>query len=387
MLKINIWYVTAFIVSLIMVIVNGGNLYITIFYAILIFSLLEMVTIFLNSCFLKAEVKDVKEKFVVREVIAMPISFTNKSILPIFFVKLNNGFVKGANVKDENMIISMNPYETKKLECTMSFNTRGVYSTTNFDLEFTDVSGMIRIIKRCPYKNKIYIYPKIYEINVSKIKGLNIINSPIIISGRKIEDSYSLRDNRKYVYGDNIKRINWKVSAKHGELYVKNKDIIWRQEFNLMINMNKENYLRDSSGELEEKLIDTCASIIYAFLKKKVVSNIFINGKESVSMQIKDEKSFEKLMGFFLSNKSLGEASFSEFINKKTAENPLMKNMTIITAHLNQEITSYIITLMEKKRDMTIIYTDSENQEIINKLRRLKINISSIHDSITKKEV
>lgn len=381
MIKISIPYIILFLISAAMAFLDGGTLYVKVFYALFIITILGIMIIFINRRYLAAKIKYTKNKFIAGDRIELSIDFINTSFFPVFFLKFENLLVKASNMKDKEVVISLAPFENKELAYNMIFHIRGIYDVGNFKIEFMDISSMLRTTRKYSHENNIYVYPNIHKIDISKMKGFNIFNN-LKIRNTGIEDTYSIRDNRKYVSGDNIKKVNWKITAKHNELYVKNHDIVSGQEFNLLLNMNKENYLTDETGALEEQIIDICASMVHLLSKKKVISNIFINGEKSTSMEIKDAKSFDELMDFFLLNKSIGDMQFSEFLRIEISKNPYMKNMAILTSRIDNETMNYIIGLTERKRNITIIYSDSENKEAINKLERLNISMINIYDLI-----
>lgn len=369
--------------SIAMAYLDGGTLYVKVFYALFMITVLGIITVLINSYFIKARIQYSKNRYVVGDKIDLHIEFANRSIFPIFFLKFNNNYIKASSLKAKEVVLSLAPFESKKIASNMAFNLRGIYNVGNFKLEFLDISTMMSWRKKYSYENNIYVYPNIYKLDISKIKGFNIFNN-LKIRSSGIEDSYSIRDNRRYVSGDNLKKVNWKISAKHNELYVKNHDLVSGQEFNLLLNMNKENYLNDETGILEEQLIDICASMVHMLTKKKIASNIFINGEKPITMETRDLKSFEQLMEFFAMNKSLGDESFSQFLKIQVSKNPYMKSMAILTTRLDEDTINYVINLMDRKRNISIIYSHVENLEAIKKLERLKVNMLNIYDLINK---
>ncbi len=133
---------------------------------------------------------------------------------------------------------------------------RGVYDLGKITLCSGDGFRFSEIEKSYNLNKIIYVYPKIVPVSISKFK-------PSIrwgVNGKKggfIEDPLLVTSIREYQAGDEMRKLNWKVSARTGKLQTNVYQPVVIQELMLYIDvegfiLNKEMYRDDQ--ELKEHL-------------------------------------------------------------------------------------------------------------------------------------
>src|SRR5690606_38961497 len=115
---------------------------------------------------------------------------------------------------------SVMPFSSKTYTFEVECKYRGYYSIGVERVEITDLLGLINI--KYTVREPIYItvYPKIVELERFHIKT-NYISESHALLDTKFEDMATISNIRKYAYGDRIKKIHWKLTAKKNELMVK----------------------------------------------------------------------------------------------------------------------------------------------------------------------
>lgn len=111
-------------------------------------------------------------------------------------------------------------------------------------------------------------------------------------SGEKVEDVTQIKEFREYRPGDRIQRVNWKITAKHDNLFVKEFEQQFSRSLTLLVELHRDS---DETGFLDELLcavysaaekltdMDILFSIMwYDTAKKKYVSQL-INDKYAIT--------------------------------------------------------------------------------------------------------
>jgi hypothetical protein len=184
------------------------------------------------------------------------------------------------------------------------------------------------------------------------------------------EDIFTIKDVRRYNQGDSLKKIHWKVSAKHGELYVKNSDNIFGEEFVVFLDMHKDNNQMDNKGEAEEAMIDLCVSMVSFMQQNGICTKVFINCILSACQDINTKEDHNKLMEFFLKQPSDGEEDFAEFLYRNFYKLQRNNRIAVITGKITDNLFRNISRIKNHGYSMIIFYSvEGEGHE--EKLRRL----------------
>lgn len=155
--------------------------------------------------------------------------------------------------------------------------SRGVYSIDNVNISSTDLFYVTSM--ECPIKSgssRLIVYPA--KVSVQKIApAARLILGALIAKRTLQEDPFALKAIRPYEIYDSPRIINWKASAKTGELKV-----------NLFENTTDEAllFLLDMSGGGEkerEELIRIASSLSLFFLRRGVSVSLMANGRDCIS--------------------------------------------------------------------------------------------------------
>jgi uncharacterized protein (DUF58 family) len=177
----------------------------------------------------------------------------------------------------------------QKVTRTLNFKAlhRGVYSITDADLIASDLFLTARMTGQVPQNTTIYVYPKPYssdEFNLS----LRQLNGDILTKRHLIEDPFEYRGIREYQPYDNIKNINWKASAKTGELKVNQNNYTALKAIRIFMNLEDSGVLK--KAECVEASIQIAAGLCRFFLSQGMQVSCYGNAtdiftKEFLSME------------------------------------------------------------------------------------------------------
>jgi hypothetical protein len=217
--------------------------------------------------------------------------FYNKKLLPLWWVGANFKISRHINFKDDQRdneakdnyrkeLLFLNAYErvTKKVEITGS--KRGYYTVEQLELNSGDLFGLHKAIRTYSSDAELYVYPKL--ISTMELDILYKKMSGEIITKRHIlEDPFQLRGIREYQPYDSLKQVNWKATAKSGQLMVNQYNFSASQEVIIFVNVEKFNAW--DRERLIEESISLAASLAARHIKDGMKVELIANGGDSVN--------------------------------------------------------------------------------------------------------
>ncbi len=177
----------------------------------------------------------------------------NHSLLPLFSAILQDG-------GEHRMLVHLRPRERKLVRYTLIPGERGEFKQGPASLLISDLIGNYR--KRIVVKEDalLIVYPSRQMLSYQPQRGypLGSLRSASPID----EDPTRFRSVREYVQGDELRRINWKVSAKAGTLYCNEYETAMDSPLMLFLNLHPESYPLHYRYLLMEQAISFGASLI-----------------------------------------------------------------------------------------------------------------------------
>ena len=207
------------------------------------------------------ERQETEIKTVSFEKLTISFTITNNSRFPALmcYVLDNIPFLHVFEKQNERLFL-LHAHERRTFFYNANALSRGLYTAGPVKLRTYDPLGLFTINKEFECTQRILVRPARIQLKTNAHPGLpqgNIkINNPIY------EDITMRRCLREYKSGDELKRINWRASAKFGALYTNEYENTFDAPFFVFLNLAKEDYPLHLRHELGEKAIEIAASII-----------------------------------------------------------------------------------------------------------------------------
>lgn len=316
---------------------NGGNLPYLLFYCVITIFISGYVYMAIQKHFTDAEV-------IFKETIMQSgdeeedlIIVKCDSNLPLPYVEVRSAAYSESQDVYSGDLVSVTSDENAWIRMKIKFRCRGIYDFGSVQLRVYDLFHIFRYDMDIDCSIKVKVYPKIYNIVKINAGGKDIYQKSLSMKSN-IEDIYTLRDVRKYRSGDSLKRIHWKVSAKYGELFVKESDNISGEEYTIFLDMNKNNYTLDADGRIEENMVEMCASIVKSLQLRGIDVRILLNSLQPKSFKISSSLGFESFMNFMLVQKSDGNEEFTSFIYENLHSLQKVNGIALITGKVDSKL-------------------------------------------------
>ena len=210
---------------------------------------------------LTVERSDGEIKTVSFEKLTISFTITNRSRFPALmcYVLDNIPFLHVFD-KGNEKLFTLRGHETKTFFYHANALNRGLYKAGPVKVRTYDPLGLFTIDKEIECTQRILVRPARIQLKTNPHPGLPLgnikINNPIY------EDITMRRCLREYKNGDELKRINWRASAKFNGLYTNEYENTFDAPFFVFLNLAKDDYPLNACHENGEKAIEIAASII-----------------------------------------------------------------------------------------------------------------------------
>jgi uncharacterized protein (DUF58 family) len=196
--------------------------------------------------------------------LVVTIDVENRVFLPIHFVFAQD--TPGALFADKppNFFFGLGPWERRRISYTIESRERGDFEVGPFIIRGADPLGLFPWEKQAEGFTKIIIYPRVLPIQLIHRAGLPAGN---IRSENKIyEDITRYRSLKEYTPGDDTRRINWKVSARLGNLYCMEYLPALSFPVLILLNLTTDDFPVKYRSYWIERSVEVAASLCYYFI-------------------------------------------------------------------------------------------------------------------------
>lgn len=204
------------------------------------------------------------------------IAVVNTSRLPIPFLMVSDNpgtLYAGYN---NARLMSLRPGEKRYLRYRLKGHNRGGYRLGPISVRYADPLGLFPTADTVAAEGRLVVYPKVYPVDFPLTTGLpaGLLRTPV----RIYEDATRFRSVREYVAGDEPRRINWKVSARMGNLH----STEWLPTINtpviVVLNLTAADYQQRNRYAHTERTIDAAASLVHHFAELEQEVGLFSTG-------------------------------------------------------------------------------------------------------------
>jgi uncharacterized protein (DUF58 family) len=166
--------------------------------------------------------------------------------------------------------VSLRPRERRILTWTAQARERGEFTIGPVLLEGPGPLGLRRWTADRDAPLRVIVYPAVFPLTLEHRRGLPAGNLAVL--NRLYEDVSRFRSLREYAPGDELRRINWKVSARLGKLHTTEYLPSLYFPVLVLLNLCSSDYPLSMRHHLMERAIEVAASLVvfFAGLKQEV---------------------------------------------------------------------------------------------------------------------
>lgn len=193
---------------------------------------------------------------------------------------------QGSSVTDQyyrNDVLSIRPYMRHVRKLSFRCKKRGFYLINGLDLVAGDLFLSAELPKSLSSETQLYVYPRPYR-GQEFTQALQKLNGEILCRRHLLEDPFEYRGIREYSARDTMRDINWKATARTGELKINMKNYTAQKAVRLFLNLEDGAVMRQE--ELLEASIRMAAGAAEHFLTQGIRTALYTNGPDILSREL-----------------------------------------------------------------------------------------------------
>lgn len=218
----------------------------------------------------------------IREIIS------NGKLLPLPLLRVRFEIKKGLDFGDDsNISVSDKNYRSdiytvmpcRKITRTIDFTCakRGVYEINNISLVSNDLLFSRSLVENRAALSRLTVYPK--EVNAERLfTPFNRMMGMVLSKRFAYEDPFEFRGIRKYETYDSMSDINWKASARTGELMVNTHNYTASPQVCILLDFDSDTQWSNMS--LFEEQIRIAATMARLLTSQGVPVSVVSNGRD-----------------------------------------------------------------------------------------------------------
>lgn len=240
---------------------------------------------------------------------------------------------------------SLAPRNRKTFSFELECKYRGSYDIGIQSVEIEDFLGIFKLSYKSMEPKWVNVYPRIVYLDRFDIKT-DFSSETYSVLNSRYEDSALTSDIRKYAYGDNYRKIHWKLTAKANELMVKNSQGTSETSATLVLDLKRNNFGVEVNTIVEDKVIECVVAVAHYCLSRWVPINFLYFKDRLVNLEAKSPLDFEELYAL------LSKISFTEKLDVKD----------ILDIYINEHIG----------RTNLLVFTSSVDYELYNQMYKAR---------------
>lgn len=208
----------------------------------------------------------------------------NRSPFPLSYFIISDELTGLVPMEKRERAISLAPFQETTVSYRVVGDERGINQSGPVTLKGRGPFRFFHWEAVHPSRQAVIVYPRVYRVELSQKRGIS--GGSIKISNRLYEDVTSFQSLREYIPGDELKRVNWKVSARLGKLYSMEYDSTIHYPVHILLNLSSRDYPLTHRKELMERAIETAASLAVFFIamgqKVSLLSSGYLPDKDEL---------------------------------------------------------------------------------------------------------
>ncbi len=360
MAKYRFLYALIYVGSAAFALAYESKLTLVLFLGVAILPIVTLIIMVLSGMLLKVEVIPDTAYVGKMQDFDVTIKVTNRFIAPVAPIMITGTFQKadGTVLTGRHLVLNAGPLRKCEYVFGGCIRYRGEY---HLGIESTVIYDFLRIFRFRLRNNPgcdVVVTPR--RIMLDETNALCADDYDSSITNTSFMDSGSFASVRKYADGDLMKRVHWKLSAKHDELMVKEMEQNLGSSALIVTDMHPVSKDEDENMRAADACVEAALAIT-----RKIISdgrsavNVYRTNDKSVGvLSAEKPEDYERLVALFAVLPITGEKNGVETLIPRAAEllngtEPLF----IITPKLDAKVFSAIVDRVGASCGEIRIYT------------------------------
>jgi len=265
----------------------------------------------------------------------------NRSFVPVSYLNIVDEQNTFFATEPGNFLVKLRPGERKVLSYSIESQQRGRYTVGPAVIQGSDPLGLFPFRTRAAESQTLIVYPEVLPLSLLSSEGLPA--GTIRVENPVYEDVTRYRTLREYLPGDNLRRVNWKASAKTGQLFVMDYLPLLHAPVLILLNLNSQDYPLRFRYHRIERAAALAASLVVYFLSLHqeigLIASARLEGEEGIpAAEIRGTHGHAVTLLELLGRMkpAPGGPDFSELLFTSGIELPVRTRVEVITPMLGE---------------------------------------------------
>ncbi len=280
----------------------------------------------------------------------------NEGFLPIPYLTVTM-YLEGRILCNDmkSMQISMMPFAKREYVYEMPLHYRGRYSVGVRSILFRDFLGMFVIRHRPLERKSILVKPRIRFITHKQIPAA-MVSEGNVLAGLFESGNDEMIDIRKYVPGDSLRKMHWKLTAKTGNPMVRDMRNELDNDILLLLDVGKAPEQTEATLLEEDCLIEETVSQAQYLLSRGMPARLCFWREEPVVLRAIAPGDFLKVYDLLSEVKFNQESQFEDVVDNFLDAGVHRSLVYLFTVRLTNAIIEKAIAMRYRGYDMELFY-------------------------------
>lgn len=261
---------------------------------------------------------------------------------------------EGEMFQNHRSLFSLMPYTQVVRRHKITCVRRGYYKLDSATLTIGDLFSVFSVYRKLTLDLHLTVYPKpILPENVQLPS--HSWQGDFTVRRWIVDDPFMLAGVREYQYGDSMRDVNWKATAKTGNLQVNQRD--FTADRRLMVYLNVEDHEKMWNHVMDDQLIEQGIRYAAGFIQEAIhagmeagfATNAFVSGAEKEPVRIEPASGrghFEYILGQMARLYIGRSVSFDLLLEQECQRKVANLDIIIITTYMNDKLRRLTEQLM-----------------------------------------
>lgn len=378
-MKLNrILYLSLLIITFTFVYYYGGKVPNMFFYTVLVLPIVSFTYMLIGYFMLKYEQSLDNDLIFKGDKVTLTVNITNRSffILPYISISFLND--KGGVIQKHKINnISLQPFSKREISIDYIYKYRGDFKLGVSTIEVQDFLGIFKVILKNKTPLYITVYPQIIDIDEFYLSSGYLSDNVSSIGGGK-EDISTIEEINKYNYGDSLRKIHWKLTAKTNELMIREYEKVGSRSAILILDLQSDNFEVEKNAAIEDKLLETTIAILRYCIYNDAEVKLIYDSKGINAINYSNSLDFQKAYEALAKVEFNQKTSFKDIIESEVSYNIGKADIIIATFNINYILYEELNKAILLGCNITLIYIYG-NEKIENNKEEYKENLSKAY--------
>lgn len=208
-----------------------------------------------------------------------------------------------------------------------------------------DGFGLFSVTRSVSSHQHVTVYPRIIPLEEMPIP-LGQPFGHVRTRQKAFMDPFSLSGIRPYRPGDSLRHIHWAVSARRGELHLKEFELNATTDLAIVLDLEAAAHVASPAGDTAETAVELAASLAHLAARRNFALSVLAVGRQRYHVPLtRGLRAFNRALEVLARVETDGEATLAQVLQTAAASLPPRATLALITPRLDSALAQMVLQL------------------------------------------